>query len=172
MTTQTLILPYQRSSPVHIPQRDLVVSAADSISLRVTVVESDDPGADALVLTGGIGGPSCMLLVYPDYCWRSHWDYGAPFVSPGVSLWSGMGVISDAIGSFDIAIPAQTMGTWPRRCRWSVLLDWDGGDQAELLAEGFLHVRPTGLRLLANQPLLTDGGTPILTTDFSTRDFG
>src|SRR3954464_3402602 len=104
MTAQTFVLPYNRSSPLYIPRRDLVVSAADCLELRVTVVESDDPSAQALELTGGIGGPSCLLLVYPDAT-SGRWDYGAPRVCPGTVLWSGVGVIADAVGSFDIHIP-------------------------------------------------------------------
>jgi len=161
MTAQTIILPYMRSSPLHIPRRDLVLSAADSLALRVTIVESDDPSAQALELTGGIGGPTCMLLVYPDSA-SGRWDYGAPRVSPGTVLWSALGTIADAIGSFDIAIPVGTMAGWPRRCVWSVTLDWDGGGQAEVIAEGFVHVRPTGQRLVAPVTLDTDTDVPIL----------
>ncbi len=161
MTAMTMILPYTRG-PLHIPRRDLVLSAADSIALRVTIVESDDPSAQALVLTGGIGGPTCMLLVYPgDWHW-GRWDYGAPRVCPGTVLWSGMGVISDAIGSFDIDIPVGTMAAWPRRCAWSVMLDWDGGSDAEMIAEGYLHVRPSGQRLVIPAELTTDIDQPIL----------
>ena len=164
MTAMTVVLPYERASPLHIPRRDLVVSAADCVELRVTVVESDDPSAQALELTGGIGGPSCLLLVYPaDSTWGP-WDYGARRVCPGTVLWSGVGVIADAVGSFDIAIPVGAMGAWPRRCAWSILLDWEGGSHAEMLAEGYLHVRPTGQRMMpAAIPLLTDTFVPILT---------
>ncbi len=160
MTAQTLVLPYNRAS-LHIPRRDLVLSAADSLGLRVTIVESDDPSALALDLTGGIGGPTCLLLVYPDSP-SCRWDYGAPRVSPGAVLWAGLGVIDDAIGSFDIEFPPGTMAAWPRRCAWSVMLDWDGGGHAELIAEGYLHVRPTGQRLVPAVTLDTDADVPIL----------
>ncbi len=161
MTAQTLILPYNRAS-LHIPRRDLVLSAADSLGLRVTIVESDDPSALALDLTGGIGGPTCLLLIYPgDWHW-GRWDYGAPRVSPGTVLWAGLGVIDDAIGSFDIEFPPGTMAQWPRRCAWSIMLDWDGGGHAELIAEGYLHVRPTGQRLVPPVTLDTDTDVPIL----------
>jgi hypothetical protein len=174
VTALTLILPYLRSSPLHIPRRDLVLSAADSLALRVTIVERDDPSAQALELTGGIGGPTCMLLVYPDSSF-GRWDYGAPRVCPGTVLWSGMGAVSDAIGSFDIAIPTGALARGPRRCAWALMLDWDGGGQAEMIAEGYLHIRPTGQRLIAPVILLDDAGQPILLDgalrDFSAADF-
>ena len=61
----SFVLPYLRSTPIHIPRRDLVVGGADSVLLEVGVVESDDPSAQAIVLTGGIGGPALRMTVWP-----------------------------------------------------------------------------------------------------------
>jgi len=158
----TMILPYERASPLHIPQRDLVLSSADSIALTVTIVESDDPTAQAIVLTGGIGGPACTLLIWPDDTVRRWWDYGGPMTWPRTALWMGVGTLSEAIGSFDIFMPAGVMANWPRRCEWAILLDFDGGGQAEMIASGHLHVRPTATRSIASLALLTDGSVPIL----------
>jgi hypothetical protein len=161
MADMTMILPYDRASPLHIPTRDLVLSAADSIDLTVTIVESDDPSAQAIVLTGGIGGPACTLLIWPEHGYR-HWDYGAETHWPRTALWMGVGTISDAIGSFAISMPAATMASWPRRCAWAVLLDFDGGGQCEMVASGHLHIRPSATRPTVSNVLLTDDGTPIL----------
>ncbi|HXI77921.1 MAG TPA: hypothetical protein VNH21_12335 [Steroidobacteraceae bacterium] len=141
MTDYTLILPYDRASPAHIPRRDLVLSAADSLSLRITVVESDNPNAGALTGMGVPGGPGCTLIIWSDG--RNWWgDYGAPtFACPGYALWTGAATISDAVGSFELFIPAGTMAAWPPRCSWAVRLDFDTGTQGEVIAHGSLHVR-------------------------------
>ena len=162
MADMTMILPYGRASPLHIPTRDLVVSSADSIDLTVTIVESDDPSAQALVLTGGIGGPACTLLVWPESGYRHWWDYDAPPLCPRTTLWMGTGTLAEAIGSFEIFMPAATMANWPRRCAWAVLLDFDGGGQCEMIAQGHLHVRPSATRPITSLALLTDGSVPIL----------
>ena len=163
MADMTMILPYDRSSPLHIPTRDLVLSAADSIFLTVTIVESDHPSAQAIVLTGGLGGPACTLLVWPEGP-RHWWDYGAPLACPSTTLWQGTGVIGEAIGSFEIFMPAATMRQWPRRCAWAVLLDFDGGGQCEQIAGGHLHVRPSVTRSASAIPILTDTGENIIFT--------
>lgn len=175
---QVLILPYLRASPIHIPRRDLVLSASDSLTLRVTVVESDDPSALALELSGGIGGPMARLRVWGHAGW--HWDYGWPW--PGARmLLSADGVISSVPGSFDFFLAAGALSCLPRRCGWSVHLTWDdssdgvevppgspillgGFQQSELLASGALHVRWTGgCATSAPVPLLTDDSFPVLT---------
>jgi hypothetical protein len=86
MTAQTLVLPYMRTSPVHIPCRDLVLGGADCLALEVSIVEADNPSAQALVLTGGIGGPALTMLVAPDYWHRNSWDYGAPAIAEVAGL--------------------------------------------------------------------------------------
>lgn len=177
MTQQALTLPYTRVSPTRIPTRDLVLGGTDSLTLSVTVVDRDDPDAAPIELTGGLGGPACSLFVWPDgygwgyggsgcdrdYGWGS-WPGGV--AGPGTVLWSATGAVSATTpGTFDIFIPAGTMGGWPLRCRWAVLLDFNGGGGAELLAEGHLHVRPMVSRAITPVIMLTDPAQPVLTDD-------
>ncbi len=164
MASFAMTVPYMRTSPVHIPRRDLVLGHADSLYLRVTVVDSDNVCAQGIELTGGIGGPTLQMLVWPDTCYRHSWDYGAPWIGPRSVLWAGTGVISDAIGAFDIAFPTATMSSWPRRCAYALQLDWDGASGTSLLAEGHLHL---GRAVARNTPviMLTDPSQPVLTDD-------
>jgi hypothetical protein len=121
---QLLILPYLRGA-LHIPRRDLVLASSDSLTLRVTVVESDDPSAQALELSGGVGGPMVHMRVWAHDAARP-WDYGWRPI-PGLDrlFWSSDAVVSDAIGSFDIFIPRGVMAGWPQRCGWSIQLNFD-----------------------------------------------
>jgi hypothetical protein len=167
-----------RTSPLHIPRRDLVMGVADSLFLRVTVVDSDDPCAQGIDLTGGTGGPTLQLLVWADsYCrnawsyggwgydYRNAWDYGAmpPWGAP--PIWTGLGVVSDAIGAFDISFPTATMSSWSRRCAYALQLDWDGASGTSLLAEGHLHLARSIPRSVAPVIMLTDPSQPVLTDD-------
>lgn len=177
MTQQTLTLPLDRVSPVRIPTRDLVLGGTDSLTLSVTVIEYDSPDAPPMTLTGGIGGPACSLFVWPGGHGRGYWgdchDYGwgwpggavsGGIAGPGTVLYAATGTVSATVpGTFDILIPAGTMGGWPLRCRWAVLLDFDTGGGAELLAEGHLHVRPMVSRLIAPLIMLTDPNPAVLT---------
>lgn len=163
---QTLILPYTRVSPIHIPRRDLVLGVSDGLTLRVTVVESDDPAAQVIVLTGGIGGPACTLVIYREAMHSHCWDYGAPFAMAGAVLWSATGTSSTAAaGSFDIAIPAGSFSGFPRRCHWLVRLDWADGTQSDLLAQGALHLAPSTFTTMVSVPIWTDGDSPVLGDD-------
>jgi hypothetical protein len=75
-----------------------------------------------------------------------------------------MGVILDmTTGTFQIRVPPGTMGAWPRRCRWAIYFDADSGYEAELLAEGHLHVRPMVSRAAAPLIMLTDPNPATLT---------
>jgi hypothetical protein len=165
MTAQSFVVPLLRSSPVHIPRRDLVLAASDSLALRVQIMLSDNPTADPVTLTGGMGGSALRMVV-----WRDHpghaWDYGAPQPQPGEIIWSGAGVIaSDAEGAFDVTIPAMTMSGWPRRSGFLLAFDQDGGLASDVLAQGRLHLMPTtsgpvstaeGITTDALQPITTD----------------
>lgn len=156
-----MILPYARN-PLHPPVRDLVMSSADCLSLRVTVVEADDPSAQALELTGGIGGPMARIVIWAEGP-GTVWDYGC--VAPSVleTLWAGDGTIAtDEVGSFDFHVPAGAAANWPRRCGWSVHLDWNGGGSSEMLAEGHLNVRRTAQKIIPPVILVTDDSIPIL----------
>ena len=149
MPSFAMTVPYMRTSPLRIPRRDLVLGRADSLFLRVTVVDSDNPCAQALDLTGGLGGPVLQMLVWPDQHYRSAWDYGTwwdygaswPRCGPAPVLWAGQGAVSDAIGAFDIAFPTASMSCWPRRCAYALQLDYDGGGSTDLLAEEYFNVQ-------------------------------
>jgi hypothetical protein len=165
VTAQTFILPVLRTSPVHIPRRDMVLASSDSLALRVTVVERDSPLAEALVLTGGMGGPALRMVVWNDRAGHA-WDYGAPQPRPGDTLWSGAGVISTAYdGTFDVTIPAMAMSGWPRRCGYALALDWDTGADSEVLARGYLHIMPAPGGPVPVAEVITTNALDPITTD-------
>jgi hypothetical protein len=176
---QTFTVPYLRTSPLHDQRRDLVASASESLTLRVVVVESDNPSAQLLLLTGGIGGPSAQLLVWTDYraswgAWGGGWgascgcDYGWGPRPGGSVLWSAVGVAQPGLGAFDFFIPAGTLLTLPRRCGWAVQLCWYGS-KADVLFQGTLNIMGGAFGPLAVpttvQPLLTDDRIPVLEDD-------
>jgi len=165
MPSFAMTVPYLRTSPLHIPRRDLVLGRADSLFLRVTVISDDSVCAQAIDLTGGIGGPVLQMLVWPDHCSRTSWDYGAMPQCPQSVLWSGLGVVSDAIGAFDISFPTATMSSWPRRCAYALQLDYDGGGSTDLLATGHLHLAYSIPRSVNPEIMLTDPTPPVLTDD-------
>jgi hypothetical protein len=184
VTQFALTLPLDRVSPVRVPTRDLVLGGTDSVTLLISIVDRDSPDALPVELSGGIGGPAVSMFVWPDHRggygphfggWGSGDDYGwggwygGGVAGPGTVLWSVTGVILDATsGTFAIVVPAGTMGCWPRRCRWAIYFDADGGGEAELLAEGHLHVRPMVSRAIAPLIMLTDP-TPAVLTDPETE---
>jgi hypothetical protein len=140
MPSFAMTVPYLRASPVRIPQRDLVLGRVDSLFLRVTVVDSDTANAGVIDLSGGINAPALRMMVWPDHCCHSSWDYGAWPLCPQSVLWSGTGVISGAIGAFDIAFPTATMASWPLRCAYALQLDYQSPAGSALLVSGKLHV--------------------------------
>lgn len=168
MPQQQVFLPYLRGSPIHIPRRDLVVASSDSLTLLVTVVESDDPTAKRIDLTGGLGGPVARLCVWSlrghGYAW---WDYGAAWCDSSRLIGSADGTISATEpGSWDFFIPAGNIGgpNWmPPRCGWSFHLVFDDQQQSEMLAHGIMQIRWGARSMVPLVPLLTDDGTPVLT---------
>jgi hypothetical protein len=164
MSSQTFVLPYLRSSPVHVPRRDMVLGHADSLALDVQVVDRDSPEGMPIVLTGGIGGPTLQMLVWPDTCYRHSWDYGAPCIGPRTVLWAAVAVISDlAAGTFTVTFPTATMSSWPRRCAYALQLDEGGGSSTTLLAEGHLHLSRSVPRSAVPVVMLTDPLPAVLT---------
>ena len=81
----SIYLPYRRTSPVHIPRSDLVLSSADSLLLTVVVVESDHPSAQTIVVSTNADGPAMQLVLWDDsnhrYGWggASSYGYGADY---------------------------------------------------------------------------------------------
>lgn len=170
---QTITVPYLRSSPLYDARRDLVAHSAESLSLRVTVVERDDPNAQLLVLTGGLGGPAAQLSFWADYepgCSRNC-DYGRPPYR-GATLWTGWGTPQPGLGSFDWHVPAGTLYSLPRRCGWAVQLVWDAGAKVDMLMSGIVHIGgvfgpATGVEG-AESIILTSDSDPLLTFDSET----
>jgi len=166
---QTIFAPCLRTSPLYIPRRDLVLSAADSLTLRVTVVESDDPNAQQVVITGGIGGPAAQLVIWQDQCRPGGWwDYQAPPTAGGTILWSGTGTPQAGLGSFDWFLPPDTLRGFPRRCGWAVQMGLDANTMADTLLYGRLNIAGQFGSLAvgvdgAGGNLLTDTGIPVLT---------
>jgi hypothetical protein len=179
---QTIFAPYLRTTPLHEQRRDLVAYATDSLTLRVTVVESDSPGAQLLTLTGGLGGPAAQLLIWTDYrpVGRSSWldggcgcDYDRPLTAGGSVLWSGMGTPQIGLGSFDFFLPAGTLLSVPSRCGWAVQLGWDS-QKSDVLFAGTLQVRGGGRFGPVPpfvMPLLTDTSIPVMQDDGTTATF-
>jgi len=179
MTAFALSLPLDRVSPVRVPTRDLVLGGTDSVTLNVSIVDRDSSDALPIELSGGLGGPTVSMFVWPDHRggygphfggWGSGDDYGwggwygGGVAGPGTVLWSATGVILDpTTGTFAIVVPPGTMGCWPRRCRWAIYFDEDAGGTAELLSEGHLHVRPMVSRGGAPVIMLTDSNPAVLT---------
>lgn len=166
MTSATFILPYRRSSLNRVPRRDLVLAAADSLQLRVTIIESDDPSAQTLLITGGVGGPALRFSIWADAPGGSY-DYGAYTWSTARRLlYRTAGVVSAAAGSFDVTLPAGTlMAGWPRRLIYAVQLDWDDATSSELLATGALQLMLAPPGASADLVLTTDDGVPIYADD-------
>lgn len=158
----TFVVPYLRSSPIYIPRRDLVISAADSLALSVLIVESDDPSASPLELSGGLGGPALRLYIWQDSpVYR--WDYGAPFTSPGSVLWAGLGTIDpDVAGTFDFSIPPGTFACYPQRCLYSLQLEWNSATQVQMLASGGLNVMQGARTVVPSTAVVDDAGNAIL----------
>ena len=166
---QSITVPYLRSSPLYDARRDLVAHSAESLALRVTVIERDDPNAQLLVLTGGLGGPAAQLLIWTDHdagCRRC--DYGRP-PHRGSTLWAGWGEPQPGLGSFDWHLSAGVLYSLPRRCGWAVQLVWDSGTKVDMLQQGIINILGTfgGATSIdgAGTALLTSDGMYILTAD-------
>jgi len=164
-----LVIPYDRA-PNHVPRRDLVLGGADSLWLEVSVIQYDDPSAEAITLTGGIGGPALRMAVWPVGDYPTSWDYGLPTPACGTILWSGNGTVSATqTGTFDMNIPVGTLAAWPSRVAYGLQLDWDGTTGSELLCAGILHVRRAQFGAPLNDGagsyLLTDNSIPVLEDD-------
>ena len=163
MPSLALVAPYIRTSMLHIPRRDMVLAAADSLFLRVVVVDTDTPCAQMLELSGGLGGTSAQLLVWSDSAGFIE-DYGMLLPSRGQLLLNAPGKPLVGTGAFDWALASGTMQDWPPRCVWSMQIGYGTGG-AEVLLQGRIHVRPFGMRFKGNLvPLLTSDRIPVKTS--------
>ena len=142
MTALSFAVPYNRVSPLYEPRRDLVLDAADSLSLAVTVIENDAPGASLIDLVTGPTFPEFTLQVWPDSRWTP-WDYGAQAWPGSVRsvLYEIAGTISGSYpGTVDFIVPASTLAAWPARCIFAIRMDHNT-TQSETLIRGALNVR-------------------------------
>ena len=163
MASIAMTVPYLRTSMLHVPRRDLVLAVADSLYLRVTVVDSDNPCAQGIELSGGIGGPGAVFSVWADlHGW--HDDYGMLLPRCGQLLHSVAGTHpSGVVGAFDFFLPSGALVPWPRRCGWAVQLNYDDYG-AEVLATGRIHVRQIGAPFTLVTPhVLTNDSIPVHT---------
>lgn len=171
----SITLPYRRTSPVHVPRSDLVLSAADSLLLTVVVVETDHPSAQAIVLHTDVDGPAMQLVLWDDADYGYAWgDYQRAF-APGLLLRSTPGTPGSAAGSWDFHIPTGTFADFPLRCGWAILLLWASGAKSSVLGQGiasFLRPFFIGTPLTAIPPdppipIIPPGAAPhlALTTD-------
>lgn len=158
---QSLTLPYLRTSPVHVPRRDLVLSVSDSLLLNVAVVERDHPSAQSLILTTDACGPSMQLVLWNESDqWNTCCDYERPGTVYGTVLHSLSGRPGDAVGSWCFDLPTGTFANFPRRCGWTILLLWNEGTSSSVLGQGIMSfLRPfvQGVPLTAIPP---DPGIP------------
>ena len=162
-----MTVPYMRTSCVHMPRRDLVLASADSFVLIVTVVDYNNASGVPITITGGIGGPSAKLVIWPDAtrygwgwgAWGGWWDYGMPWTLATEPLLSIAGTPVVNAGAFSFSFPSGTMARWPLRCFWCVQLNY-GEQGVTVLAAGTLHVR----RMAASAFQLLTGG--LLTDDY------
>jgi hypothetical protein len=139
MTALSFALPYNRVSPLYLPRRDMVLDAADSLSLAVTITESDDPATGLIDLVTGPTFPEFTLSIWPE-SQQTVWDYGGMAI-PSRSLMVVEGIISAIYpGTVDFAIPVDTMRAWPLRCGFAIRMAHDT-TQSETLATGMLHIR-------------------------------
>jgi hypothetical protein len=159
----SLTLPYQRS-PLHTPRRDLVLAASDSLTLRVTVVQSDNPDAAPLLLTGGLGGPALRMIVRRTTP-GLHPDYGHYAQHFGVLGVIDASVVTGTPGTFALVLAMSAMACWPPRCYFEIQLNNAASGASHILAHGMLHVFGGAAATYSEIPLLTDDSDPVLSDD-------
>jgi len=129
----TLTLPLARRSPLVIPHRDLVLNAAESVLLQVTLVAEDKPTAAAVDLSG-VG----LRLLWRIWREAQVCDYGiTPFGT--AQIYATEATFPNAVaGRADLTIPA---GALPVGSAWHALtLDYSGASTS--VACGTLQVQP------------------------------
>jgi hypothetical protein len=135
MTVLALTLPLARSSPLHIARRDIVADAADDLTLQISVVADDTPGAAATSLAAA--DTTVQLLLWYAPHWR---DYGLPYVAGRQTLYTAAGSIAAGTGGrVDVVLPRSAGDLWPPRLGYTLRLDL-GGTARTTLAYGALHL--------------------------------
>ena len=175
MTALAITLPLTNVSPLYIPRRDLVLSSADSLTLAVTVLTTDDTDAAAIHVIAD--GWALRMAVWRDaggaHSWWG-WDYGHPCFDTHDLLWTGDGVPTAVPGQFAILIPPATMHDWPRRCGFSIALTSFDGGEIDTLCRGTLQVRravdggvAVGLGTIVVPPVVPPGVGAVVTVPFT-----
>jgi hypothetical protein len=150
MTMLAITVPWQQLSPLYLQRRDLVADTMDSLSISMTLVESDDPDAPPADLVTGPTFPEFELWIWRTQAGQA-WDYGGCAFASGGLLWSGDGVIDPHLpGTVDFTLPPGAMQGWPQRCGWQVRVAHDGTLQ-DTIATGFLHLNVAS-SIYATQP--------------------
>ena len=136
MTVLALTLPLARSSPLRMSRRDFAVDADDDLTLNLSIVADDTPGAAATSLAAANTAVSLLLWYAPQ-----RWDYGWwPTALGGDTLYTATGTITDAAGGLVSVVLARDTGDlWPRRMGYTLQLDL-GGTARSTLAWGALHM--------------------------------
>ena len=118
MAILALTLPLARRSPLFLPRRDVVFDAAEDLTLQVTVVATDDPGAAAVSLAAV--GTAAELQVWGASGW---WDYGRPSPPLRLPVFSDTAtIVNAAAGRLDVGVPADAAASWPARLGWTLRL--------------------------------------------------
>ena len=159
MTDINITVPLQRRSNLYIPRRDLALASTDSLSLLVTLVESDNPDAAPVVLPGA--GVTLTVWADPWPCYWGGWGYGYGWDygrgAVGGVLWSGLVRLAQPAGTAEFFLPVATMSGWPLRTIWALGVLFSGTSQ--IISEGRLHLTPslgTTLNTLPGSPLILD----------------
>lgn len=157
MADFALTLPRTRRSMVAIPRRDLVLDLGDSLTLALSLVESDRPNAEPSDIAG-LGMRLRLIVVQDDGCCH---DYGRPL--SGRVLWSVLADIAPGMdGRATITIPRGAAECWHGRLSWAV--QFERLDDVTLLACGALHLRH-GFALAPAGYVITDTAGAAITTD-------
>jgi hypothetical protein len=144
MSALAMTLPWRHATPLYTPRRDLAADAADSLSLTVTVVETDTPNAPPADLATGPTFPCFWLRIWSTASGWGPWDYGGLALGSGTALWAGEGTIDATLpGAVDFLLPLGSMQGWPPRCGWAVYVQHDVGLR-DTLCTGYLHLRGAG----------------------------
>lgn len=157
MTVLAMTLPLARATPMHVPRRDIVIDGTDDLTLQLTLLASDDPGAAPLDLAGI--GPVVRMLLWsrpPTWDYGLGWSAGAVFASALATIPAGTS------GRADIRLARGFGRRRGLRLGWSLQLDYLG--DLSTLCQGALHRRPGGAALTqaAGFDLLDDAGQTLL----------
>jgi len=155
MTDINITLPVQRHSPLYIPRRDLVLAASDSLSLLVTLVESDDPSAPPATLPGA----SATMTVWHDPWpgWGGSWDYSRCWC-PGGVLWAASEPVTTPGSVVEFFLPLGALSGLPLRTLWALEVGFSG--TSTMVSQGRLHLTSSMVSATG-----ADVGTPLILDD-------